>query len=619
MVRFSVVVSKEAESMTYSVLTDYAEEQRITMGAVIDKQTAVLDAFARTLAPERESLASAKDLSAKLDMMRIYYSSFGGMGFAGPDGIARLNNGHTADVSGARFFKNSMRYCRTVDCIGDDLARAAGLTAAADRSYVVSVPVYQDGRVVGVLFGLYQASQLKRAAASNSIIGESYSFITDSNGEVLLPSSNPNYLLGRQRRSLLDLDTENFIAMLSTGSLQDGTSLSSVKEDFRLKRSGTLSYTIGPYSHYAVYIPMRVNDWMLICVIPIENVETRVSVISNSVFVTVFVVTICSLLLILYIYWLNRRKNREIGAERERLRQSEELYRIVGDLSDSVIFEADVESGVMSYNKTFKDKFGYEPRIKNFGDIARMVRADVAREDRHAVIELLRCVGSPCGERQIEYRTFSPDSKRHEWRRVEFAQVMDADGKVRRIVGRITNIDDEKRRMERLKEMAESDSLTGLLNRMAFEKRSSEWLSSDEKHGITALLIIDVDDFKQINDTQGHLKGDSALVAVAEAMRRCLNSADLTGRLGGDEFIALLKGLPSAETACAKAAALCKEASLLASDEETEVHVSIGVAVFENGESFEELYREADAALYDAKNGGKNGWRIRGAEGNQRS
>jgi diguanylate cyclase (GGDEF)-like protein len=147
--------------------------------------------------------------------------------------------------------------------------------------------------------------------------------------------------------------------------------------------------------------------------------------------------------------------------------------------------------------------------------------------------------------------------------------------------------------VDRLTDAARTDPLTGLLNRRAFEERAARELARAQRTGEPfAALVIDVDQFKQINDREGHAAGDAALVALAATLSAALRDIDTVARIGGDEFAVLLPA--TAATGARATAERLRERSAIA--------ISIGTAVYGiDGLTADELARAADAALYDAK------------------
>jgi diguanylate cyclase len=163
----------------------------------------------------------------------------------------------------------------------------------------------------------------------------------------------------------------------------------------------------------------------------------------------------------------------------------------------------------------------------------------------------------------------------------------------------------------RLEIVASTDSLTSCLNRAAFATLVEAYLekfSPTPQRSRGALLIIDVDHFKRINDTFGHDRGDDALRLVAHSIRDVLRDVDLVGRLGGEEFSVFLPGATVDQ--CRSVAERIRQSvgntPFSPEGERWQITVSIGAVVFATSATFSELYRAADQRLYEAKRGGRN-------------
>jgi diguanylate cyclase (GGDEF)-like protein len=153
------------------------------------------------------------------------------------------------------------------------------------------------------------------------------------------------------------------------------------------------------------------------------------------------------------------------------------------------------------------------------------------------------------------------------------------------------------------------DSLTGLASRALFMDRLGSALADARRDGATtALLFVDLDRFKSINDTLGHAVGDQVLMATAERLREQLRAGDLAARLGGDEFAIVLSGITGAASAVAVADRLVEALAdpVLAGGRWLPMLASIGIAICSPGElESAELIRRADVAMYQAKRGGR--------------
>lgn len=157
----------------------------------------------------------------------------------------------------------------------------------------------------------------------------------------------------------------------------------------------------------------------------------------------------------------------------------------------------------------------------------------------------------------------------------------------------------------RLGFVARTDSLTACLNRGAFTARVTEQLTTRSQG---ALLMIDADNFKAINDVYGHDRGDEALTIIARSIRTILRAGDLVGRMGGEEFGVYLPGLDqkAAEGVAERIRRSVNLASFAPNGKQRPLAVSIGGVAFDSATSFAELFRIADQRLYGAKTSGRN-------------
>ncbi|WP_027823584.1 sensor domain-containing diguanylate cyclase [Laribacter hongkongensis] len=195
----------------------------------------------------------------------------------------------------------------------------------------------------------------------------------------------------------------------------------------------------------------------------------------------------------------------------------------------------------------------------------------------------------------------------HEWRRCITIPVLDDGGVPDRLIFCVSSIDEQKRQQERIHHEAQTDHLTPLLNKFAIETRIEDCLQQDPGHH--ALLIIDIDNFKDINDTFGHLFGDAVLANLAMQLQQHFRSGDLLGRIGGDEFLVFMRHVGSPVQLVGKARELCQalRKTFRQTSRTCQISASIGIACTpEHGAHYTELFTRADQALYHVKAMGKN-------------
>lgn len=177
--------------------------------------------------------------------------------------------------------------------------------------------------------------------------------------------------------------------------------------------------------------------------------------------------------------------------------------------------------------------------------------------------------------------------------------------------------DEERKATRVLQKQAEQDSLTRIYNAHTARKKAEEYLENNAESGDSALLIIDLDDFKKVNDRYGHMFGDEVLVKSAETIRNLFRTQDIVGRIGGEEFMVLMKDIPDGEIVnrrCRQLNAAFREL-FREQMEGRRLSCSIGVAVSPaDGKVYSDLFRCADQALYRAKDKGKDGYVFYGIE-----
>lgn len=195
------------------------------------------------------------------------------------------------------------------------------------------------------------------------------------------------------------------------------------------------------------------------------------------------------------------------------------------------------------------------------------------------------------------------------WIEIEVTPLCNGDGNVRLITGMLTDVTNRKNLELQLNQMAYYDDLTDLPNRNLIRRHIIKTLSRSKRHNYSfAVMFIDLDGFKKVNDTLGHESGDLLLIEVANRLNDIVREEDLTGRLGGDEFIIVFEEIQKEEVEKITERILeVISQPYVIRENEVNISPSIGISLFpEHGEDIETLIKNADKAMYHAKDKGKN-------------
>lgn len=300
-----------------------------------------------------------------------------------------------------------------------------------------------------------------------------------------------------------------------------------------------------------------------------------------------------------------------IKRSQEELNMTMECYRTIQDQTNDIIFEADLEKGDVSYSPNWEKRFGYRPISQNIFEQIQTV-SHLLPEDIPSFMELTKKIasGEPYGE--VEVRIANSEGK-YLWCRIRATTQFNDAGKPVRAVGVILDIDVEKRRTQELSDKAQRDALTGLYNKNTEREKIQRRLDRREQPERAAMLIIDLDNFKQVNDSHGHMFGDAVLAEAAFRLKELFRTSDIVARFGGDEFLVFLQYNSDGKFLYEKASKIIETFGNVYSGDlqDFSLTCSIGISLCpEDGEDFQNLFQRCDRALYYAKLRGKNRYAV---------
>ncbi|MEQ9547952.1 MAG: EAL domain-containing protein [Marinobacter sp.] len=303
-----------------------------------------------------------------------------------------------------------------------------------------------------------------------------------------------------------------------------------------------------------------------------------------------------------------------------RARQLQLYDRAIEESSNGIVIckaDKELDNPVIYANRAFTDMTGYSHHEVMGRSPLFLLAAD---RDQPEVDRLRHCMGLG-GSARVILRNYRKDGSMF-WNEVAVAAVHDEEGKIAHFISVFNDVTDRKQYEAALEYQANHDSLTGLPNRNLLQDRLSHAIDLAHREGDRlAVLMLDLDQFKRVNDGLGHNVGDILIQKVAARMKRSVRESDTVARLGGDEFMILTAGVQDEWSVGALAQKILKhfERKIAINGYEIIASASVGIAMYpRDGETGDELFRNADTAMYRAKELGRNGFQFYSSEMNNR-
>jgi diguanylate cyclase (GGDEF)-like protein/PAS domain S-box-containing protein len=299
-----------------------------------------------------------------------------------------------------------------------------------------------------------------------------------------------------------------------------------------------------------------------------------------------------------------------IEREDANLRESEEKFRLISESSKVGIFQLDRHGNCIYANGEMSKISGLNSETLLAQSWLSIVHPD---DKRRIADQFQMMIEHGAGHINLDCSLMLPDGS-VKWITGDVAPMQDAKKHQIGYLGTLSDISELKQAYDQLEQMAFYDTLTGLANRRLFRNRLEHMLGNIPRTGAgVALILIDLDHFKHVNDSMGHDSGDSLLAVVSERLKHCVRFTDTVARLGGDEFAVILPNVADTFTVSTIAEKILYSLSkpVLLDDQEVGISASMGISMApEDSNSAEVLIKNADLALYKAKDEGRNNFKF---------
>ncbi len=460
----------------------------------------------------------------------------------------------------------------------------------------INVPIINEQEeLLAYLVGILSVDSLSIIFNDLLYTMDGYYHIIDSNG---------NYVALSNSNAMLHMDVP-FEEGLSQVKFDAGYDAKSVMEDFKARNDGVTKYYSNNENRYAYYNPININAWTMYNVVLENDVNET---ITYHIFNAVWLCSSFALVFIIHLVLVVRsqKKFNRKSFEYER------NFRFVSEQINKFIVEWDFN------NDTFTIRGNYENLLnKNYfsGIWSKDLNSGFIYKDDISLVkqnfdEVKK--GKTISDMRIRIHHDNDD---YVWCALNVVPINNEKGNYTgKALGFLEDIEDIMIESIELKKQSELDSLTNIYNKGTTEKLIKMIVeSADKEKDKHALLIIDVDNFKEINDIFGHQYGDKVIVELANKLEKMFRNEDIIGRIGGDEYFAFMKNIPNNDIVVAKANKICEEFNVTynVDGKVVTISASVGIAIYpQHGESFEKLYKKADLALYTSKENGKNTFNI---------
>lgn len=702
-VDFTLQTNNNSQKLSMEITARDIQKKCINVSFILDDHFSDLESLATTI--------SRFDQYENEELMDIL-AQFGNhhdncrVSIADPLGRTYEKDREEVSIVDRDYFKSALKGGRIIS----DLIKSR---VTGEYSIVFAVPVYREGKAVGVLRTVYQNIQLNRLLHVSGMDAQENAYIVQRDGTIALSMNG-------------ELCGENIEAALGTGTAQD--KIDQIHYNMGKTAVGNLAFEVDDFLYYCNYAPVPGGKWYLFNISSASKLGeyTSKSTVTGMLFMGKMVVLFLIIMggILCYLYFNNKQMRKlanllenvsshapggmfrydpksmqlsfinnglyqmlgcreedfkenyhnnylELVYDQDRQMVLENIEKMIPDRKSfkmrfrlnslsspaywvqqvSNIFEEDGELHVygilvdIAEYKAFEDELSFNNQrykiivnqmescfveydvhdmrvlvMQNFEEIfGRMLKMEIESEDGKEFVyeedwnmikdNFKKVLYGEKPYEECEARIKKGDET-YLWCLIRFYSMVDENGAISRLICKINNIDKLKRRSIELESKVQKDPMTGLYNKSVSKKLIEDHLES-APDDIQGLFVLDIDNFKGINDTYGHHNGDRVLNMMAQTLHNLFRKSDVVGRIGGDEFIVCMKDCYNEEYAMKKAGQLSHDFAEITAEANLAATCSIGVALYpKHGKDWDELFEKADIALYQAKRCGKNQYAV---------
>lgn len=471
------------------------------------------------------------------------------------------------------------------------------LISAADGRvvFLIRVPVYnKHGVVNGVLWGAIDTSDLSREFSTYKFDGLRCYHLVDSVGI---------QIVGTEAGHSFNVNADYF-KILERFEYKKFSQYSKIIKDISRNASGFEAFVSGKDKIYSYYMPVGINNWYLFVAGNEQFVEKQAQ--AKIHMAILFAVLLALALFVVFgsVVYMQKKFQTQLALD-------ERCFRLLARHSNMAVLEWNYGINTVQRYYCYEELYAADnlsQKETNDQLDGSMVHPDDLAGFNEMFNKVKKGEAFPQGRvrlkgRNGDYRYFSYLG----------TVIHDNEDNLYKAIAFLEDIDRKVKEEERLRHSAERDLMTGLFNKVSTENLIEQFLEEDrDAENLFALFVVDIDNFKPVNDELGHQVGDEVIRQVAETLKHCFRDSDIVGRVGGDEFVAFVKNAHSADWVTMRAAELNMALNLRHISGELNINttVSIGIALGKGNCSLSRLYKLADDSLYQVKEAGKNSFSV---------
>lgn len=587
--------NKDIQKRVYKLQISSMQNISKQGGAVVEKN---LEGMVNTLYAltnflvEDEDFANDEHLEKLRDFAQERNVMFQRFGIADASGNAKVTNGEKINISSRQYFQECMKNKKA----SSEIKKSALIE---EMICIIAVPILKDGEAIGVLYG---CTDLKVFNIYENTILENektYIQVIDPDGTYIV--KEPSGILGK-RDNIFD----------GLNRVESQTSLRKIQEKVKNEEPTYIEISDGECRETVCFTPLKLNHWCVVTVMDQSSTTNSIDyILGHDVYIMIIRVTVGVLLLSFLILYFSWQEKRQIEEFNERLLIDEKLFRIASEKSGVIIMSYIIKTKQLHFINP--DMFGLKlpDKIDNAPENFVHYLSDKNKNLHEELHTILKNMENGEGKRTF-FVTVKHSDQEELILRIQLTSLFGTNGEIRQCIGVI----EDATETQHLREKADRDSLTGLYNRSYAVEKINGMLQefSPVPECVHACVLMDLDNFKKLNDTLGHQKGDQALQDVANILRQHFREYDIVCRLGGDEFLVFVQNIPR-NVIEKNIGSLLKKLTLTYEKEEKKICITVSAGIYlveEPGHDFRELYQKADEMLYRVKNSSKNGYRIYG-------